>query len=216
MAVQLFSCAGGIQYDGRMDDPLDEIESKAGLEKAVPLQHAGSLSDAISAALPNAKGPFWVTFFSLIFVSLYIPVFPLYMHNDVLMWVVPVWAVYVLGWIAPLLAVPIIVLHITICFYFARFSFPYEGHTRSISLLSMMLLVSVVCIFVAMSVRFYDIGFVVTFLVFAMSISAANLFLDSGFCGVVYPRLSQGVARVIFWLSCILTFLGLVTMNYRS
>ncbi|QEG21877.1 hypothetical protein [Mariniblastus fucicola] len=197
-----------------MDEPASELESKNEQRtEAGPL--VPSFTDAVPGVIADAHGPFWMAFFSLIVLTLFVPVFPLYMHTGEMMWLVPVWAVYVLGWVVPLLATPIIVLHITICFYVARFTFPYGDHTRSISLLSMMVIVSIVTVFVAMTVRFYDVGFVATFIVFAVSISSANLFADSRLCGVIYPRLSVSVARIIFWLSCIMTVFGLFSIGSR-
>ena len=141
---------------------------------------------------------FWLIFAPLFIASSFIPVLPLYIGagGDVLMWVVPIWAIYAALFAMPewfLFSCPVIVTHASACYLIARRIADTRENMIQFSLFSLFSASSILSICISLIVAYGDIGFCIFFLACLMTITIANFLQWKSIVGLPVPKMNQTI-----------------------
>ena len=163
---------------------------------------------------PKHDRTFWLIFSPLFVATSFIPVLPLYMGppGDVLMWVVPVWAIYASLFVMPawiLFSCPVVFTHAATTYLIARWLAVIRRNPIRFSLLAMLSASSLLATCIALIVAYADVGFCVFFLACLLTITIANFFKCKFVAGLPVPKMNQTMQIISAILCCVMFVFGL-------
>ena len=147
---------------------------------------------------PNQTRTFWWVFASLFILSSLIPVLPFYMGpaGDVLLWVIPVWAMYVSLFVMPewfLFSIPIVFTHVSVSYLVAHRLAKLRQDPIRFSLLSMLSGTSFVAVGMSLIFAHAVFGFCILFLACLITVTVGNYLGWKSIAGLPVPKMNQPI-----------------------
>ena len=147
---------------------------------------------------PKHDRTFWLIFVPFFVASSFIPVLPLYMGpaGDVLMWVIPIWAIYASLFVMPewiLFSVPVVFTHTATTYLISQRLARIRQNPIRFSLLSMLAASSLLALCIALIVAYADVGFCMFFLACLLTATIANFRNWDSVAGLPVPKMNQTI-----------------------
>ncbi len=140
----------------------------------------------------NHQRTFWLVFCPIFVVTSFVPVLPLY-KGDILLWVVPVWAIYASLLMAPewlLFSVPVVYTHAAASYLVARRLATIGQNPIRLSILPAL---SVLAAGISVVVAFPGIGFSMFFLACLLTVTVASFRNWDSVAGLPMPKMNRTI-----------------------
>ena len=147
---------------------------------------------------PKHDRTFWLIFAPFFVASSFIPVLPLYMGpaGDVLMWVIPIWAIYASIFVMPewiLFSVPVVLTHAATTYLISRRLARIRENPIRFSLFAMLSGSSLVATCIAFIAAYAAVGFCMFFFVCLLTATLANFRKRDSVAGLPVPKMNQTI-----------------------
>ena len=162
---------------------------------------------------PKHDRTFWLIFSPLFVATSFIPVLPLYSGpaGHVLMWVVPVWAIYASLFVMPewiLFSCPVVFTHVASTYLVAQRLVAIRQNPIRFSLLALLSTSSLFAACIALIVAYADVGFCMFFLACLLAATISNFFKCKSVAGLPIPKMNQTIQIVSAIICAVMIVFG--------